>query len=253
MPLTCAGLAKRYGGLQVYAGVDLEVERNDRLAVVGKNGAGKSTLMRSLAGAEEPTAGTIRRAVGLRQAYFAQDQERQLDPGLTVLETVQAAAARRPSKQKVRDLLGAFLFGADDVDKTGGRAVRRRAGARGAGAAAAAGTINLLLLDEPTNHLDIVSTEALARALEQYRGTLIVVSHDPRVPAPSWSPASWRWTAARARLYPGDFSYYEWKRRQRGRRRPGTRRAAPQGTRQAEGAAECAVAGGAGGSRAGRA
>ena len=116
VPLTCAGLGQRYGGLQVFAGVDLEVERNDRLAVVGRNGAGKSTLMRALAGAEEPNAGSIRRAAGLRQAYFAQDQERRLDPGATVLETVRAAAA--PGRQqRVRDLLGAFLFTADDLDK----------------------------------------------------------------------------------------------------------------------------------------
>ena len=209
VPLTCAGLARRYGDLQVYAGVDLEVERNDRLAVVGKNGAGKSTLMRALAGAEEPSAGSIRRAVGLRQAYFAQDQERQLDPGLTVLETVQAAAAA-DQQQKVRDLLGAFLFDADDVDKpvgvlSGGERVRV------ALARLLLQPINLLLLDEPTNHLDIVSTEALARALEQYRGTLIVVSHD-RAFLRRLVTGVLEVDRGGARLFPGDFSYYEWKR-----------------------------------------
>ena len=209
VPLTCAGLARRYGDLQVYAGVDLEVERNDRLAVVGKNGAGKSTLMRALAGAEEPSAGSIRRAVGLRQAYFAQDQERQLDPGLTVLETVHASAAA-DQQQKVRDLLGAFLFSADDVDKpvgvlSGGERVRV------ALARLLLQPINLLLLDEPTNHLDIVSTEALARALVQYRGTLIVVSHD-RAFLRRLVTGVLEVDHGGARLYPGDFSYYEWKR-----------------------------------------
>ena len=209
VPLICTGLAKRYGDLQVFAGVDLEVERNERLAVVGKNGAGKSTLMRALAGVEEPSAGSIRRAVGLRQAYFAQDQERKLDPGRTVLETVQAAAAA-DQQQKVRDLLGAFLFAADDVDKpvgvlSGGERVRV------ALARLLLQPINLLLLDEPTNHLDIVSTEALARALEQYRGTLIVVSHD-RAFLRRLVTGVLEVDLGGARLYPGDFSYYEWKR-----------------------------------------
>ena len=212
VPLTCAGLGKRYGDLQVFANVDLEVERNDRLAVVGRNGAGKSTLMRALAGVEEPSAGSIRRSAGLRQAYFAQDQERRLEPGLTVLETVQAAAAAG-RQQQVRDLLGAFLFTADDVDKpvgvlSGGERVRV------ALARLLLQPINLLLLDEPTNHLDIISTEALARALEQYRGTLIVVSHD-RAFLRRLVTGVLEVDRGGARLYPGDFSYYEWKRTNR--------------------------------------
>ena len=213
-PLTCAGLGKRYGGLQVFADVDLEVGRNDRLAVVGRNGAGKSTLMRALAGVEEPSAGSIRRAAGLRQAYFAQDQERRLDPGATVLDTVQAAAAAG-RQQKVRDLLGAFLFTADDLDKpvgvlSGGERVRV------ALARLLLQPINLLLLDEPTNHLDIVSTEALTRALEQYRGTLIVVSHD-RAFLRRLVTGVLEVDRGGARLYPGDFAYYEWKRSDRER------------------------------------
>ena len=245
VPLICAGLGKRYGDLQVFGGVDLEVERGDRLAVVGKNGAGKSTLMRSLAGVEEPSAGSIRRAVGIRQAYFAQDQERQLDPGLTVLETAQEAAAA-DQQQQVRDLLGAFLFTADDIDKpigvlSGGERVRV------ALARLLLRPINLLLLDEPTNHLDIVSTEALARALEQYRGTLIVVSHD-RAFLRRLASSVLEVDRGSARYFPGDFSYYEWKRdsgsderapaaeRRVPRRagRGGTRQAAPSGAQAAD-------------------
>ena len=245
VPLICAGLGKRYGDLQVFGGVDLEVERGDRLAVVGKNGAGKSTLMRSLAGVEEPSAGSIRRAVGIRQAYFAQDQERQLDPRLTVLETAQEAAAA-DQQQQVRDLLGAFLFTADDIDKpigvlSGGERVRV------ALARLLLQPINLLLLDEPTNHLDIVSTEALARALEQYRGTLIVVSHD-RAFLRRLAGSVLEVDRGSARYFPGDFSYYEWKRdsgsderapaaeRRVPRRagRGGTRQAAPSGAQAAD-------------------
>ena len=245
VPLICAGLGKRYGDLQVFGGIDLEVERGDRLAVVGKNGAGKSTLMRSLAGVEEPSAGSIRRAVGIRQAYFAQDQERQLDPRLTVLETAQEAAAA-DQQQQVRDLLGAFLFTADDIDKpigvlSGGERVRV------ALARLLLQPINLLLLDEPTNHLDIVSTEALARALEQYRGTLIVVSHD-RAFLRRLAGSVLEVDRGSARYFPGDFSYYEWKRdsgsderapaaeRRVPRRagRGGTRQAAPSGAQAAD-------------------
>ena len=127
-----------------------------------------------------------------------------------MLETVQAAAAA-DQQQKVRDLLGAFLFNADDVDKpvgvlSGGERVRV------ALARLLLQPINLLLLDEPTNHLDIVSTEALARALEQYRGTLIVVSHD-RAFLRRLVTGVLEVDLGGARLYPGDFSYYEWKRK----------------------------------------
>lgn len=209
VPLICTGLGKRYGRLQVFGGVDLEVERGDRLAVVGKNGAGKSTLMRALGDVEKPSVGSIRRAVGIHQAYFAQDQERLLDPTLTALETVQEAAAS-DQQQKVRDLLGAFLFTADDIDKpvgvlSGGERVRV------ALVRLLLQPINLLLLDEPTNHLDIVSTEVLARALERYRGTLIVVSHD-RAFLRRLATSVLEVDRGGARYFPGDFSYYEWKR-----------------------------------------
>ncbi len=211
VPLICTGLTMHYGDLRVFGGIDFEVERGARLAVVGKNGAGKSTLMRVLVGIEDPSSGSIRRATGIRQAYFAQDQEQQLDPTLTVLETVQESATA-DQQQKVRDLLGAFLFTDEDINKyvgvlSGGERVRV------ALACLLLQPINLLLLDEPTNHLDIISTESLVQALECYHGTLIVVSHD-RAFLRRLVTSVLEVDQGGATYFPGDLSYYEWKRRE---------------------------------------
>ena len=171
-----AGVGHGYGGQPVLTGVDLTIERGDRVALVGANGAGKSTLMRLLAGVEVPLGGRREEGLGLVMAYFAQDQAQTLDPQLTVLEQITRAAPVAMVPQ-LRNLLGAFLFHGDDVHK---RVAVLSGGERNRLALAILllRPANLLLLDEPTNHLDLAAKEVLLEALRGYRGTLVFVSHD---------------------------------------------------------------------------
>jgi len=171
-----AGVTHGYGPQTVLSGVELTVERGERLALVGANGAGKSTLMRLLAAVEKPWQGTREEGVGLELAYFAQDQASTLDAQLTVLEQI-TRVAPFDMVPKLRNLLGAFLFHGDDVHKkvsvlSGGERNRL------ALAILLLRPANLLLLDEPTNHLDLQSKEVLLDALKGYQGTLVFVSHD---------------------------------------------------------------------------
>jgi ATP-binding cassette, subfamily F, member 3 len=167
---------KSYGDLTVFRDLSLHIERGDRIALVGPNGAGKSTLMRMLSGEEAPDAGT--RTVGHQVVpeYFAQDEATRLNPALTVYETLEAGSSN-DMVPAIRNILGGFLFSGDDVYKkaavlSGGERTRL------AVARMLLRPSNTLLLDEPTNHLDLDSKDVLLEALEDYGGTLIIVSHD---------------------------------------------------------------------------
>ena len=174
--LELAGVRKAYGGLVVFGGVNLHVERGDRIALVGPNGAGKSTLMRMLSGAEAPDSGTRRAGHQVITEYFAQDEATRLDPAPTVYETLEVGSATN-MVPAIRNILGGFLFSGDDVHKkvavlSGGERTRL------AVARMLLRPSNTLLLDEPTNHLDLDSKDVLLEALEDYGGTLLIVSHD---------------------------------------------------------------------------
>jgi ATP-binding cassette subfamily F protein 3 len=167
---------KQYGDLTVYSDVDLTIERGTKVALVGPNGAGKSTLLKLLAGVEPLTAGRRIGGHNVRLAYFAQDQSAVLDPEKTVLEELTAVT---PTElvPRVRDLLGAFLFSGDAVEK----AVRVLSGGERTRLALAKLLVepaNCLLLDEPTNHLDLTAKEVLLEALLAYEGTVVLVAHD---------------------------------------------------------------------------
>jgi len=157
--------------------VDLFIEKGDRIAVVGPNGSGKSTFLRLLIGREDPDEGSAK-IVGanVEMAYFEQNQADALDLDKTVIETIQGASIDQ-SYNELRALLGQFLFKGDDVEKkveflSGGEKARLSL------CCMMLRSANLLILDEPTNHLDIPAKEMLEEALQNFEGSIMVVSHD---------------------------------------------------------------------------
>lgn len=169
-------VAMGFGSKTVFTDARFSVERGEKVAFVGRNGEGKTTMARVILGELQPTKGTVKIGHNVEIGYFAQDQESVLDPNLTVFETVDRVAVGS-IRTKIRDLLGAFLFRGEDVDKP----VRVLSGGernRLAMVKLMLHPYNLLILDESTNHLDIQAKDILKQALQRYDGTLILVSHD---------------------------------------------------------------------------
>lgn len=169
-------LVKQYGPKVILGGIDLKVHRGEKIAFAGKNGEGKSTFSKIIMGEVPYESGMLKIGHNVHVGYFAQNQDEIMDENLTVFQTIDQVAVG-DIRTKIRDLLGAFLFRGEDIDKkvkvlSGGERSRL------AMVKLLLEPYNLLLLDEPTNHLDIRSKDILKQALLKYDGTLIVVSHD---------------------------------------------------------------------------
>jgi ATP-binding cassette subfamily F protein 3 len=202
--IEAAGLSKKYGDKLVLDNIDLVVSRGERIAFVGKNGEGKTTLARIITNGLEHT-GKLQVGHKVKTGYFAQNQDELLDENITVLETIDRIAIG-DIRLKIRSLLGAFLFRDDDIDKkvkvlSGGERSRL------ALIKLLLEPFNLLVLDEPTNHLDMRSKDILKKALADFTGTLILVSHD-REFLEGLADKIYEFKAHKITLYDGDINYF---------------------------------------------
>ena len=174
--VTAKNLAKNYGEKQVFHDVNLEIERGDKVAFIGKNGMGKTTMAKIIAKELDATSGNLEIGHNVSTAFFAQHHAEHLPKNLTILQYMEDTAPNEIRAQ-VRSILGAFMFSGDDATKkisvlSGGER------ARVCLAHLLLNPSNVLILDEPTNHLDIRAKEVLKDAIAKYPGTVIVVSHD---------------------------------------------------------------------------
>ena len=209
--LTTQGLRKSWGTRAVIEDLDLVLEKDERLVVVGRNGAGKSTLLRILAGVDPDFSGTVTLGAGVTAGYFSQDNAETLTGSTRILDLLEGEAPLELIP-RVRDMLAAFLFRGDDIykplDVLSGGEKSRLALLR-----LLLRPLNLLILDEPTNHLDLHSKDVLLDAIRGFGGTVIFVSHDrgfieglaTRVLELT---ASGGGIPSRIRNFPGDYRYY---------------------------------------------
>lgn len=174
-PLIVEGVSKTYGDHLVFSDAEFALRRGEKVAFVGKNGEGKSTLVKCIMG-EIPFDGHLKLGHNVKIGYFAQNQAQMLDESLTVFETIDNVAVG-DIRTKIRDILGAFMFGGEASDKkvkvlSGGEKTRL------AMIKLLLEPVNFLILDEPTNHLDMKTKDILKDAIRDFDGTVIVVSHD---------------------------------------------------------------------------
>ncbi|HDY76136.1 MAG TPA: ABC-F family ATP-binding cassette domain-containing protein, partial [Candidatus Marinimicrobia bacterium] len=205
---SCRNVSKHYGDIEVFNDMNLSVERGQKIGLVGHNGAGKSTLLKLLAGVEDVTSGAIRTGANVTKAYYAQHQLEILDPDETVYESI-AKVSSGWSEREIRTYLGSFLFSGDEIEKL----VKILSGGEKARVALARMLVepaHLLLLDEPTNHLDMVTRNIVERALIQFTGSIVCISHDRHF-LNNITNLTCEVGHGGIRLFEGNYEYYDWK------------------------------------------
>ena len=170
------GVGKAFGDHRVFSGAEFTIHKGDKIALVGRNGEGKTTFARMLIGEIEPTEGEIKIGANVNIGYYAQNQDDLMNGEFTVYDTLDRVAVG-DIRTRLRDILGAFLFRGEDIDKK----VKVLSGGERSRLAMARMMLephNLLVLDEPTNHMDMRSKDILKAAIQKFDGTVVVVSHD---------------------------------------------------------------------------
>ena len=175
-PVMMDGVGKRFGEKTVFRNASLTIERGDKVAFVGRNGEGKSTLVKCIMG-QLDFEGTLTLGHNVQIGYFAQNAASLLDEELTVFQTIDEVA-KGEVRTKLRDLLGAFMFGSPEASTKKVKVLSGGERTRLALLRLLLQPVNFLILDEPTNHLDLKTKDVLKQALQDFDGTLIIVSHD---------------------------------------------------------------------------
>lgn len=175
-PVMMDGVGKRFGEKMVFRNASLTIERGDKVAFVGRNGEGKSTLVKCIMG-QLDFEGTLTLGHNVQIGYFAQNAASLLDEELTVFQTIDEVA-KGEVRTKLRDLLGAFMFGSPEASTKKVKVLSGGERTRLALLRLLLQPVNFLILDEPTNHLDLKTKDVLKQALQDFDGTLIIVSHD---------------------------------------------------------------------------
>ena len=209
--VSCRNVTKHYGNIEVFNNMDMLVERGQKIGLVGHNGAGKSTLLKMLAGVESVSSGAIRMGSNIDRAYYAQHQLETLDLDDTVFESIQKISPGW-SETEMRTYLGSFMFSGDEIEKY----VKVLSGGEKARVALARMLVepsHLLLLDEPTNHLDMMTRNVVERALIQFSGSIVCISHDRHF-LNNVTNLTCEVGGGDIRIFEGNYEYYAWKKQE---------------------------------------
>ena len=205
---SCVNIKKHYGDIEVFNTLDFEVERGQKIGLVGHNGAGKSTLLKMLAGVEKLTDGSIHFGENITKGYYAQHQVEILNPNETVYDSFRKVT-KGWSETDSRTYLGSFMFTGDEIEKL----VKVLSGGEKARLALARMLVvpsHLILLDEPTNHLDMVSRKILGKSLSLFKGSIICISHDRHF-LNEVTNMTCEVGNGSVKTFNGNYDYYEWK------------------------------------------
>lgn len=209
--LTLQNVAKSFGDKHLFRNLEADMERSQRIFLLGANGCGKTTLLRLILGIEQPDKGQVKTGYNVKLGYFSQNQLETLDPKLTLFDTLHNVSPRLTNTE-VRGLLARFLFNGDEVFKP----VEVLSGGEKSKVALAKLMLsgpNTLLLDEPTNHMDIPAKEVLTEAFREFEGSILCISHD-RYFIQELATHIWEIYEGQLIQYAGDYDYYLFKRKE---------------------------------------